>query len=140
MGPPFMTRTIRAFIVASLVATAVNALILVFQLQTPAPASPPVIAWRVFLISVLGLPFALAATVALGVPAYILARRTSAPTLVVAVAAGALIAAIVTAAFAWATGSWSSVSLARTIPIGVIAASVWWWVAIRRGGGWPEFS
>jgi hypothetical protein len=135
-----MTRTIRAFIVASLVATAVNALILVFQLQTPAPASPPVIAWRVFAISVLGLPFALAATVALGVPAYILARRTSEPTLVVVVAAGALIAAIVTAAFAWATGSWSSMPLARTIPIGVVAASAWWWIAVRGERGWPEFS
>ena len=139
MGFRSMTRTIRAFIVASLVATAANALMLVF-LQPSDHASPLVIAWGVVLISVLGLPFALAATVALGVPAYMLARRTSEPTRVVVVAAGVLIAAIVTAAFAWATGSWSSMSLARTIPIGVIAASAWWWVAIRGESGWPEFS
>ena len=125
---------------APLVAASVNALITAFQLQASDAASPLVIAWRVFLTTVIGLPFAVAATIALGLPAYALVRRITQPTVVMVVAAGALIAVIVTAAFASATGGWSSMSLARTIPIGVIAASAWWWVAIRGEGGWPEFS
>jgi hypothetical protein len=135
-----MTRTIRAFIVASVAAASVNALVMVFQLQTADAASPLVIAWRVVLITVLGLPFAIAATIGLGVPAYVLVRRITQPTLVTVLTAGALIAASVTAAFALATGSWSSMPFARAIPIGVIAASAWWWVAVRGEGVWPEFS
>ena len=135
-----MTRTIRAFIAPLVVAALANALISAVQLQTPAPAGPLLFAWRVFLFSVLGLPFAVAATIALGVAAYALVRRITEPNLVVVVAAGVLIAAIVTAVFASATGSWSSMPLARTIPIGVVAASAWWRIAIRGEGVWPEFS
>ena len=120
---------------APLVAASVNALVTAVQLQTADAASPFVIAWRVLLFSVLGLPFALAATIALGLPAYAVVRRLTEPTLVMAVTAGALIGAIVTAAFASATGSWSSMPLARTIPIGVITSSAWWWVAVCGDGG-----
>jgi hypothetical protein len=131
-----MTRTIRAFIVAPIVATLVNALIFASQLQAADAASSWVITWRIFLISALGFPFAFAATTALGVPAYALMRRFGEPSLAMVLTAGALIAAIVTAAFALATGSWSSMPLARAIPIGVIAASAWWWVAIHGKGVW----
>jgi hypothetical protein len=124
-----MTRTIRAFIVASLIAALVNALIFAVDLQASDAAGFLVITWRVFLISALGLPFAFAATIGLGIPAYALMRRFTEPSLVMVLTAGVLIGAIVTAAFALATGSGSSMPLARTIPIGLIAASAWWWAA-----------
>jgi hypothetical protein len=79
----------------------------------------------------LGLPTAGVITVALAIPAYLIARRVGQITASIAVAAGAIIGLAVWVLVAGTTGESTVLSPLRASLIGMVSAGVWWYTGGR---------
>ena len=82
----------------------------------------------------LGLPTAGVITVALAIPAYLIARRIVRITASIAIAAGAIIGLAVGMLVAGTTGESTVLSPLRASLIGMVSAGVWWYTGGRDEG------
>ena len=80
---------------------------------------------------IVGLPTAIAITVVLAIPIYLLVRRTVGITLARAAVGGGIVGLCVAVVFWMVAREWTALSPVRAVLIGVTTAVGWWYVAGR---------
>ena len=126
-----MTRPIRGFLAAPFVASTIYPVIWKYHLVNGPRGHIGLLndLWVIIFVTGFGLPFAVAATVLLAVPAYLVIRRTIGVSLATAAGSGVAIGLCVSGCFAALTHDWSAVPPIAATVIGVLTALVWWRIA-----------